>query len=110
MVASIHGPATTLEQHTTFPAAARLRFELMDEPVRPARGKAGNKRRPPLAGATIGSPRADSIMARSTKSSTTRPKIRLQSNAIATSQDPDRTARDEEDTHSRVVGGVQIRR
>ncbi len=31
------------EQHTIFPAAARLRFELMDEPVRPARGKADNK-------------------------------------------------------------------
>ena len=35
--------ATTFEQHTIFPAAARLRFELMDEPVRPARGEADNK-------------------------------------------------------------------
>lgn len=35
--------ATTIEQHTIFPAAARFRFELINEPVRPARGKAGNK-------------------------------------------------------------------
>ena len=30
--------------NTIFPAAARLWFELMDEPVRPARGKADNTR------------------------------------------------------------------
>ena len=33
-----------LNERNIFPAAARLRFELMDEPVRPARGKADNTR------------------------------------------------------------------
>jgi hypothetical protein len=40
-----HGPRPPRLNNTqSFPATARLRFELMDEPVRPARGKAGNKR------------------------------------------------------------------
>ena len=72
-------------------------FDVMAHRFGPTRGEADNNAGPSRPFGLIGSPRADSIMARSTKRSTTRPKIRLQSNSIASTQDSDRMARDEEE-------------
>ena len=59
------------------------KVDVMAHRFGPTRGEADNYRDPMRSFGLIGSPRADSIMARSTKSSMTRPKIRLQSNSIA---------------------------
>lgn len=58
-------------------------LDVMAHRFGPTRGEADNYADRNGSFGLTGSPRADSIMARSTKSSTMRPKIRLQSNSIA---------------------------